>query len=349
MLNYIVKYELSINEIKYHPLPDKYKFPLDEKYFAEDIEQLGELIAYPLGYNKALQIQRGQAMPSEKKKLKIFTNFRSAKDFVNSYNNTNSLKPSMELAIHINKLVMDGIVDEWDLGTLRKFSDKPNDIYDTWYKQRDFYPNVDVVSYFNEIFEWIQNGRDTNHKLIKMCILVYDFIDKAPFTAGNQITAVLMLEILSKKYGYNPNNIFPFFKSIYFISEDILSALRLSKGKHDLTMFLEALLYTMSKTSIEVSTEVRNTYLQKVKKQGSLELILNPRQIQLIDYLTVNQKITRGKFTKMMGVSFMTCYRDIQDLLDKKYIKQKGRGRGTFYVLSKEFADKEDIIIDEDN
>ena len=35
----------------------------------------------------------------------------------------------------------------------------------------------------------------------------------------------------------------------------------------------------------------------------------------------------------MMGVSFMTSYRDLQELLDKEYINQKGKGRGTYYFI----------------
>jgi len=62
-----------------------------------------------------------------------------------------------------------------------------------------------------------------------------------------------------------------------------------------------------------------------------------------MDYITLNHKITRSKYTKMMGVSFMTSYRDLQEMVDKGYIKQKGQGRGTFYVLSKE---QEDIVLE---
>jgi hypothetical protein len=82
LLNYIVKYETSIRELKYNPLPEKYLKPLEEKYAALDIQKLGELVGNPIGYNQALQIQRGQEMPSQKKNLKLFTNFRSSKDFV---------------------------------------------------------------------------------------------------------------------------------------------------------------------------------------------------------------------------------------------------------------------------
>ena len=121
--------------------------------------------------------------------------------------------------------------DDWDIGKIRGFSEKPNEIYDTWYKNRDFYPNLDMSSHFNELFDWLQNGTDSNHKLIKIGILLYEFLDKAPFTVGNQITAILVAEILSKKYGYNPNNLVPYFKSIEYISEDILAAHKMTKAK----------------------------------------------------------------------------------------------------------------------
>lgn len=346
ILNYIVKYELAVADITHYPLPEKYKSSIQEKYDAEDTEKLGELVGNPLGYNKALQIQRGQEQPSQKKNLKIFTNFRNVKDFINSYGPSNALKPSIELSTHINKLLMKNIADDWDLAKLRGFSEKPNEIYDTWYKYRDFYPNLDPCDYFNDLFEWVKNGKDHNHFLIKLGILLYEFMDKAPFLSGNQMTAILTLEILSKIYNYNPDNIFPYFKAIEYLGDDFNSAFKLSKGKHDLTTFLEAFLYAISYTAIEVSKEYKDVHIKKVRNQGAIEILLNQRQIKLLDYLAVNFKISRSKYTKMMGISFMTSYRDLQDMVDKGYIKAKGQGRGTYYISAKE-PSKDEIFLEE--
>ena len=148
ILNYIVKYELAIQKLEKTKLPDKYQTPLIEKYYSEDINKLGELVGKPIGYNKALQIQRGQEMPSERVDLQIFTNFRNAQDFITSYKKGNALKPSIELASHINKLVMKGLVEDWDTARIRSFSEKPNEIYDTWYKERDYYPNINIEKGF---------------------------------------------------------------------------------------------------------------------------------------------------------------------------------------------------------
>ncbi len=72
---------------------------------------------------------------------------------------------------------------------------------------------------------------------------------------------------------------------------------------------------------------------------------LNPRQVKIIEYLNNNAKVTRQQYTKMMGVSFMTSYRDLQELIEKKYILQKGKGRGTYYII----PDESDNISSEDN
>ena len=345
LLQYIIKYEASIITLNQIQLPEKYEEALKEKYAAENTQKLGDLVGNPIGYNQALLIQRGQELSSQKKTLKLFTNLRNVNDFIHSYNDSNSLKPSVDLALHINKLIMKGIIDDWDLGKIRGFTEKPNEIYDTWYKERDFYPKLDMTNHFNDIYDWIQNGKDNNHKLVKIGILLYEYIDKAPFSSANQITAILILEILTKKYKYNPDNMIPFFKAVENINNDLLSAFKLSKKSSDLTTFLEALLYTLSLSVIEISNDFKQSYDEKVRKRGRLELVLNQRQIKLLDYLVVNSSIGRNKYSKMMGVSFMTSYRDLLDMTEKGYILQKGKGRGTYYVLTKEMTPKDEELI----
>lgn len=336
ILSYIVKYELSIDKIKNTPMPSSTLASIREKYHTEEIDKLGELIAYPIGYNKALTVERGQVLPSYRNKLRIFTNFKNAQDYLDTYTIKSALKPSIELSTHINKILMKNIVEEWDLSRIKTFSEKPFDLYDTWYTLRDYYPNVDVKSYFNDIFSSITNSSSGTHKLIQLAILLYEFIDKAPFYAGNQVTAILTVKALLKIYGLNPHNLIPLSKAMFFISEDINSAFKISKGKRDLTIFIEAVLYTLSLTTIELSKEFTQAYEKKIQINRKIGKDLNPRQVKIVEYLHNNPKITRRQYTKMMGISFMTSYRDLQELLDKNYIVQKGKGRGTYYIIPDE-------------
>lgn len=234
MLKYILKYELAISELNHTELPKTLKKPLIEKLYAEEIDNVAQLVAYPIGYNSALKILRGQEHTTGRSKKKVFNSFKNARDYIRKYSGTTALKPSMELAIHLNKILTKGWNDDWDQGRLKDFSEKPNDLYDTWYTLRDYYPSTNMENHFNELFRWITNSEDNTHKLIQLAILMYEFIEKAPFFAGNQMTSILVLELLTKEYGYNPNIILPFSKAINFISEDLKSAFKISKGKTDL-------------------------------------------------------------------------------------------------------------------
>lgn len=336
MLKYIVKYEVSICNLQYTDLPKDLKKPLIEKLYAEEIDHLSQLVAFPIGYDTALKILRGQEHTSGKSKKKVFSGYRNAREYIKKYNEKNALKPSMELTIHLNKLVTKGWNDDWDQGRIKDFSEKPNTLYDTWYELRDYYPSTNMKSHFNDIYRWIQNSDDNTHKLIQFGVLLYEFIDKAPFFAANQITAILTLELLAKKYDYNPNIVLPFCKSFNFINSDLKSAFKISKGKNDLTTFLEAYLYTISLTAIETTREFTQVYKDKILKYPQMTEELNSRQMKIIDYLETNRKGSRKELTNMMGVSFMTIFRDLKDLMEKEYVIQKGKGRGTHYRLKED-------------
>jgi Fic family protein len=336
ILKYIVKYENSIKDLNHTNLPKDLKKPLIEKLYAEDIDHLSQLVAFPIGYNTALKLLRGQEHTTGKSKKKVFAGYRNAKEYIKKYNSQTGLKPSMELAIHLNKLVTKGWNDDWDQGRIKDFSEKPNTLYDTWYDLRDYYPSTDMKEYFDDYFRWITNSDDNTHKLIQFGALTYEFIEKAPFFAGNQITTILILELLAKQYGYNPNIVLPFSKSFNFINEDLKSAFKISKGKNDITTFLEAYLYTTSLTAIETTREFTQVYKEKILKYPKMTEELNSRQIKMIDYLETNKKGSRQELTDMIGVSFMTVYRDLKELMDKDYVIQKGKGRGTHYRLKEE-------------
>ncbi|HVX93207.1 MAG TPA: DeoR family transcriptional regulator [Candidatus Dojkabacteria bacterium] len=339
ILNYIVKYELAMQKIKTTPIPASYLSDLTDRIKAEEIDKMGELIGNSIGYSKALEIQRGKILPNNK--FRLFNNYRSVEEFINIYNSQTFFKPSIELSIHINKLLTKKVVDEWESGKLRIFSEKPSNIYDNWYDLRDFYPNLKPKQYFDEIYTWVLNPRVNVNKLIQLPLIMYEMIDKAPFTHLNQITTILTVAAVAKEYGYNPNNLIPFSKAINSISEDIKSAFKLAKSKRDLTIFIEAVLYTFSLTAIEVENMIINTYQNQVKKYNKLNGMFNPRQIKLLEYLEVEKKIGRHEYSKLMGISFMTAFRDLQELLTKGYLTQKGVGRGTFYTLKKGVNEEE--------
>ncbi len=333
MVKYIVTFEINNEKIKNIPLPYKSKQQLYEKVHAEDINALGEMINLPVGYSKALDIQRGKIGVSRGEKYKILTNYRSTQDFINSYKSTSFVPVSSELISHLNKLLLKNILDSWDIGKFRKFSEIPNEIYDQWYKYRDYYPKRNNERYFNEFSQWIYSGKDNYHKLIQCALLIYEFIDNSPIPVGNQITSILTTTCVLKDFGYNHNNTLCLAKAFRPIHEEIPSIFKMSKSKKDQTLFTEAILYALSLESIQLKHLYEHFFNKTIKKKIDSKENLNDRQIKILDYLEQNTKINRDKCTKLMGVSFMTAYRDLTELLQAGYLEKKGKNKKTYYIL----------------
>ncbi len=341
ILDYILKYELSIKNIEKTPLPFKFKDALYSKLRVEDITSLGEMIGEKIGYETAVEIETGKLAGRKKNNLLIFNNYRSTQDFIKTYNQMQFIPPSAQLVTHINKILMQEIVEMWEVGKFRQSSEKPNEIYDSWYRFREHYPNINYERHFNEIFEQITNSKGKVHKLIYFIVLLYEFIEKAPLIAGNQLTAIQIFSILLKEYGYNPDNLLPLNKCMNFLGSDLTSAYLKSKSQKDLTIFIEAILYSLSLEILNLENQITEIYENKVRKKAELSIDFNTRQIKILEYLQVHKKVSRSDYTKIMDVSFMTAYRDLQELLEEEYLKAKGRGRGRYYVLDQDSIEEQ--------
>ncbi len=333
MMKYIVTFEINNERVKNIPLPYKEKKQLYERVHAEDINALAEIINLPTGYSKALDIQRGKIDVSKGAKYKILTNYRSTQDFINSYKSTSFVPISSELIAHLNNLLLKNILDSWETGKFRKFSEIPNEIHDQWYKYRDYYPKRNTEKYFNELSEWIYSGKDNYHKLIQCALLIYEFIDNAPMYVGNQITSILTATCVLKDFGYNHNNTLCLAKALKPIYKEIPEIFKMSKKNRDQTLFTEALLYALSLESIQLKQLYESSHNKTVKKKAESEENLNNRQVKIIKYLEENKKINRAEYTKLMGISFMTSYRDLTELLQAGYLERKGKNKKTYYIL----------------
>jgi len=332
IVNYLIRFEVALSKIQNTPLPKQHIKELQMKVEVAEIKNLSELIGSPIQEYKAEQIQKGHVIPTGTSPLLIFGNYRSALDFARNYNSMNSIKPSTDLILHLNKIVMKKLVEQWDSEKLRDFNTNPIELYDTWYKFRDYYPTIKMADYFNSIFTWVHQENNI-HRLLRLAVLVYELIDKAPLISGNQITTLALLQALTKEYGFNSHMLFSSTRAINYIANDLEKAFKQSKANQDLTTFMEAFLYTFSLEMLNTEQRFLKTFDTKIKKGGKLREKFNIRQIKALEYLEDVKKITREEYTKITGVSFMTAYRDLKHLLDEEYLIKEGTGRGTYYML----------------
>lgn len=332
--DYLIKFELSTYKIRNTTIPATTKSPLINKVKSEELESMGILVGTPIGFYQAAQVEKGR-VPTKTKKYRIFNNYRGVQDFIKNYDSKNFLRPTIQLMIHLNKLLLKGIVEEWETGKLRGFSEQPNEVYDVWYGARDYYPTINYPQYFNPLIEAVTSSKERVHPLISSAALLFELIDKAPFYCCNQLTSLTLLSLLLKECGYDKDNSLSALKAVSFINDDLISAFRISKSARDMTTFIEAFCYAMSLEALALQNRYNNVYNNDVKKYSQLSDKFNSRQIKLLDYLEHVERIGRKEFAKMMGISFMTAYRDLQQLVDEGFLTAKGVGRGTYYEIKR--------------
>jgi DNA-binding MarR family transcriptional regulator len=340
ILKYIVNIEKKAYDIREHPLPLKKYQSLYQTIQTENIQALSELLNIGIGYDKALSIFEGKEVPKLNNPLNILINFRSANEFIKAYNVNNQPQPSNQLVVHLNTLLGTHVTTDWDLGKFRDFGDKIIPVFDEWITYREFYPQVELKKHFDELFNWINYPADNSHLLIQTAILLYEFIDKAPLLVLNQTTVIALIEVVLKIGGYNYQNLSPFVQTLNSINADIGLALKISRKQKDLTSFIELFLYALSLATIDLHNNVINIVEESSVYTIHAKEALNYRQLKALSYIEDHGRIKRSDYANMMGISFMTAYRDLKEMEEKEFIKSRGTGKATYYTLTSAIRDE---------
>jgi len=64
------------------------------------------------------------------------------------------------------------------------------------------------------------------------------------------------------------------------------------------------------------------------------QLSLNERQMNALNHLKANEKITRKEYSYLFNCSTRTAFNDLQEMMDKKIVKREGKGKYTYYEMA---------------
>jgi len=102
----------------------------------------------------------------------------------------------------------------------------------------------------------------------------------------------------------------------------------------DQTGWLEVFSKCMATEMSTLKNEISRAVEKKMNIRKKRILDLNPRQQKLLRHLQYNPRVSRRKYVAMTGVSSMTAYRDLNDLVKRKLIHAYGGGRSSYYRLA---------------
>jgi len=196
----------------------------------------------------------------------------------------------------------------------------------------------DVPKLTKDLVEWIDKSvKEEVSPIIIAGIVHYELVSIHPFIDGNGRTARALATLVLYKLGYDTKRLFSLEE---YYDQDLASyysALQ-SGQKHrngeNLTYWLRYFSEGIANELTRIEKQILDVSRDKMLREKIGQLELNQRQIKAVAYLQKKGNIRRSEYVKLTKCSPKTAFNDLQEMVDKKLILQKGGGKYTFYVLA---------------
>lgn len=187
------------------------------------------------------------------------------------------------------------------------------------------------------LLEWLNSAEALDlMPAVQAGIAHYEIARIHPFLDGNGRTARALSTLILTKRGFDTKKLFALEE---YYNEDrpaYYSALADADSKGgELTGWLEYFLFGIAVEISRVENTVKKLSNDRSMKEKYGQIGLSSRQIKAIGYLKENGQITNKEYQEICDVSQPTANRDLQDMVDKNVLKQKGKkGQQITYVLN---------------
>jgi predicted HTH transcriptional regulator len=84
----------------------------------------------------------------------------------------------------------------------------------------------------------------------------------------------------------------------------------------------------------EVKKRVIRLSSERLRRAKEGQIPLTERQMQIVEYINQNGKITIGDISKMFEITRQAALKEVSKLVDLDVVKLRGKGRGAHYVLA---------------
>lgn len=259
-------------------------------------------------------------------------NYNKALEFLNKGIKNDTLKFNIDLILKIHSLVVDGLIDSFNIENFRR---QPVFVNDPRTGKPVYLPpdHQDVITLMKDLVKFIVNNIDCLDPLIIAGIFHKRFVIIHPFLDGNGRTARLTSKVLLAHMGLNTFNLFSFEnyynKNItkYFKSVGAFGNYYDLKDQFDYTGWLEYFTDGIIDELLRVS---------KILEQKSLTpaASLKIHHQKILDYIAEKGFITNQDYSTLTNRAKPTRNKDFNKLIDLGLIKRFGKGKGTYYKLN---------------
>lgn len=283
-----------------------------------------------LNIKEAEQIIEGEEISSFRSRdILEVVNYRKVTDFISA---SGKRVLDLELLLEVHKILGNKILPNKYLGNMREqnavvINSKTGDVV------FDAVDPDDLQDETNLLIDWDKNVQEI-HPLLRAGILHFEIVRIHPFVDLNGRTARIISTWSLYRDGYDFRK---FFSLEEYYDQDLQRYYDSLDSAHsgDLTNWLEYFAQGVAEELVRIKDKVLALSMDRRLRLKVGQVALSERQIVIIDYLEKNDELRNPDFRDVFpDVSDDTVLRDLNDLLDKKIVKKKGKTRGAKYILA---------------
>ena len=193
-----------------------------------------------------------------------------------------------------------------------------------------------VHTLMEELIDWLNSEESVElNPVLVAGIAHYEFVRIHPFVDGNGRTARALATLILLTRGFDIKRFFAL--DDYYDSDrrSYYEALKSVDSKSiEITQWLEYFIYGVFVSMTRVKERVLRLSLEKHKKDMIGQIALTERQMQILESVIRNGKITSGEIQKMFNISRQATHKEIKKMLSLEIIESKGEGKAVYYVSS---------------
>lgn len=247
---------------------------------------------------------------------------------------------TLEEILELHKIVTEGLVEKEKSGKFR-----PADVYVIddlgGGKEKVRFkapPSQEVPKMIAELLDWLKRSKkDVVHPVIRAAILHLQFVTIHPFTDGNGRVARLITQLQLYRDEWD-------FRKI-IVLEDYYNRDRLSyynaenfaQGSHyekdmDFTTWLEYFTTGFLVEARKALEQIKSIGFGKSSKKSE-QIFLDSSEIQIMDFLTTNGRITSDDIVDILKVAKRTAQVRLKKLIDKDLLTRHGLTSAIYYTV----------------
>ncbi len=300
----------------------------------------------PLSEDEVRDVLDGQQVMARDRDIQEVLNYRNVLKFIGDIatqvGTAGSYQINIEIILQIHRLTTDRILPEDSSGQfrLRQVVVKNSKTGQISYTPP---PAVEVPYLIEDVVNWINSSEAREvHPIIKAGIIHYELARIHPFTDGNGRVSRAVATLIMFLEGYDIKKFFSLEEyfdenpmDYYLTLQAVSNQLVLDTHERDLTPWLE---YFVEGVAIElnhVKERVQRISVDaRVKDRLGEQLMLNERQMMIMEYLHRHKEMTNKDFRKIFpDFSDDTVLREIKFLRKKNLVKKQGGTKNAVYVL----------------